>query len=93
MAEALYLVTRTDAARRMGTINGINAVLINADDGGNDAATIADAVAQCVAGGHAIPTGYFDTVDEVGDLTSGSHKDDLDCTIFLAEGKTQKVEG
>jgi len=93
MAEALFLVTRSDAEQRQGTIDGINAVLINSDNAGTTAETIADAVAQCVAAGHPLPTGYFDSIDEVSDLTTGSLKDDLDCFIFLHEGKTEKVEG
>jgi len=84
MAEALYLVTKANAQHGGETIiNGIHAVLINSDDGGTDAQIIAEAEAQVVAGGHPIPSGYFDTVAAVGDLTSGPLPTDEDTLIIL----------
>lgn len=83
MAEALYLVTKDSDSPQQPFINGIHAVLINKDDGQTDAQIIASAVAQCVAGGHTLTGGYFDTVTAVGDLTSGPLPTDVDAMIIL----------
>lgn len=84
MAEALYLVTKASAdSPQQDIVNGIHAVLINSDDGGADADIIAEAVAQVVAGGHAVPDSYFDTVTAIADLTSGPLPTDEDVMIIL----------
>lgn len=88
MAESVVLVTRAASAGEQ-LVNGVRAVLINSDDGGTDAQKIIEAVAACnrafpkdAAGSDPFPAGYFDTVLEVGDLTSGPIPDDTDAIVF-----------
>ena len=94
MAERIVLVSKANSQSPSATIiDGIHSVLINADDAQTTPQVLASAVAQCVLAGHtAIETGYFDTVQLVGDLTAGPLKDNLDAIIFL-ERAQQKVEG
>jgi len=93
MAEALFLVTKSGLNVPSQTVvDGIVAVLINKDDAQTNPQIIADAVAQCVAGGHPLRAGYFDTVSKVSDLAAGALKDNKDCLIFL-DRTTQTVEG
>lgn len=93
MAKGLYMVSVANAANPNVTIvDGIHAVLINSDDGGTNATIIAEAEAQVVAAGHDIPSGYFDTVTDIDDLTSGPLKDDEDTMIILPRG-TETVQG
>lgn len=98
MTEALYLVTKTieDGSK---VINGVHSMVINKDDGQTSAQIIASAVAQLNANypaesgsDDAFPSGYFDTVTLISDLTSGALKDDLDCYIFTPDAVV-KVEG
>ncbi len=85
MAEALFLVTRTNQLGDNDMRNGVHAMLINNDDGDTDAVTIADAILRLNAhfGAGSYPDGYFDTVQEVGDLTSGPAPDNGDIMVFL----------
>lgn len=85
MAEALMLVTRTNQEGDNGMRNGVHAMLINNDDADADSVTIADAVARlnAVYGTNAYPDDYFDTVQVVGDLTSGPLPDNGDFMAFL----------
>lgn len=90
MAEALYLVSKADKANGVTLIDDIVAVVINADDGGADADTIADAVAQARVGGHPLPDSYFDTVEDIN-TTNGLLATDLDCVIFTKRGYTEVI--
>lgn len=82
MAEALYLVSKANANSPSATIiNGIHCCLVNADDGGSDADTIADATAQ-IQTLYPIPDDYFDTVVDL-ELTAGPLKDDTDTMVIL----------
>lgn len=86
MVEAVWLVTREndpgDSHR-----DGIKAVVINADDASTVAQVIADAVGM-VNGlfpsddGDKLPAGYFDAAVEIGDLTAGPIRTDLDGYVF-----------
>jgi hypothetical protein len=85
MAAALYLVNKSGSgAPSERLVNGIHAMIINADDGGSAADTIADAVAKAVAAGHPLRTGYFDTVTKIGVPTGGDMTTDTDARIVLA---------
>lgn len=89
MAAALYLVNKSGSqAPSDRLINGIHAMIVNADDAGSSAVTIAEAVATAVAAGHPLPTGYFDTVTKIGVPTGGDMTTDTDARIFLARGIT-----
>jgi len=89
MAERLVLVTKaTGGTLGQTIIDGVTALLLNADDGQSNAVTIQEAVDQCRVGGIPLPNGYFDTVAAIADLTSGALKDDKDCMIFLPLGTT-----
>tara|TARA_R110000824_G_scaffold396286_2_gene597651 strand:- start:327 stop:608 length:282 start_codon:yes stop_codon:yes gene_type:complete len=93
MAETLFLVNK---GSQVGAtfVNEINACLINSDDGDTDAVVIAAAEAQCVAAGHAVPGGYFDTVLDIGAAPgTGALGDDDDCYIFGGIRAPEKVEG
>lgn len=83
MAEALYLVTvAAPEAPQRDILDGIHAVLINKDDAQTDAQIIASAEAKVIAMGHNIPAGYFDTVQAIGDLTSGPLPADTDAMLI-----------
>ena len=60
MAAALWIVRRA-TTNKTDVIDGIETVIINNDDGDNEATTIADAEAALVAAGYPIPDGYFDS--------------------------------
>ncbi len=92
MAEALYLVERTDSPVSDDR-DGVRAVLINEDDAQTDAqiitATIAALNAALPVDAQAdakFPAGYFDTVSEVSDLvTAGPLRTDGDFVAFKRE--------
>jgi hypothetical protein len=97
MAEALYLCTKSDS-NHFQTVNGIVAVLINADDGGSN--TVIAAAAQAAAASFtgtevdsSFRTGYFDTITKVSDLSSGPLKDAGDAYVFIEGHAPKKVEG
>lgn len=92
MAETLFLVSKADAPG-ISHVDDVNAVLINADDAASLAVVTAAAVTQCVAGGHAVPSGYFDTMLDLGDLSTGALKDADDAYIFAGRNTPLKVEG
>lgn len=98
MAEALYLVTKANVSGKH-VVNGVRAVLINADDAAPAATVQAAAVAACNAahpsstGNPAYPPGYFDTSLVISDLTAGPLKDAGDAYVFIAESLPRKVEG
>jgi hypothetical protein len=92
MAETLFLVWKAEAPG-VSHVNDISSVLINCDDADTDAVVIANAVAQCVAGGHAVPDDYFSDVLDLGDLTTGALKDDNDAYVFGGRRAPEKVEG
>lgn len=98
MAEALYLVTKVNISGKH-VVNGVRAVLINADDAAPAATVQAAAVAACNAvhpsatGDPAYPAGYFDTSIVVSDLTAGPMKDAGDAFVFIGGGVPVKREG
>lgn len=80
MAAALYLVSKTapeSPSERL--IDGIHAMIINADDGHSAAEVRAHAVARAVALGHPLQTGYFDTTEALATLLDT----DLDAIVVL----------
>lgn len=84
MAAQLYLVTKSGSEAPSSTlINGIHAMIVNADDGGSAATTIAEAVATAQAAGHPLNDTYFDTVELLGPPTSGIMDTDEDALIFI----------
>ncbi len=96
MAAALFLVTKSDANHNQ-TINGIRAVLINAD--GADSVTVvkAAAVAACTRSytgadvDSSFRTDYFDAAVLVSDLVAGPLKDAGDAYAF-GEVAPRKIE-
>jgi hypothetical protein len=84
MAESLWLCMKTLGTGTGGQkfVNGVTAVLINADDGQTEAATIAEAIDQCRAAGHQLYDGYFTSGVIVSDLSAGPVAVDLDCYVF-----------
>ena len=92
MAEALFLVRKTVSGGAQ-LVNGVVSVLVNDDTADSLTLHIASAVAACNAvfpkdadGSDPYPVGYFDTADEVSDLTSGILKDDTDAIVFTERG-------
>ena len=88
MAEALFLVRRTTQGVNNDR-NLVREVIINSDDGGTDADVIAEAISglnaqnPVEAGAEAVyPADYFDTVEDIGDLTSGPLATDEDFIAF-----------
>lgn len=86
MAEALYLVTRNMNESGLQNFDGIHAVLVNSDDAGGDAQVIAEATAKCQTLYPSMPSDYFDTVDEIGDLVAGTLGADEATLIILPTG-------
>lgn len=97
MAEALYLVTRSQSVG-LRTVNGVQAVLINKDSGQTNPQIIASAVEQCndcFAGTNTtspFDAAYFDTVTLIT-VASGAMNDDEDAFIFANDTAPIKVEG
>ena len=92
MAEGLFLVRKTLSGGQQ-LINGVVAVLINDDDADTLALHITAAVAACnlafpkdADGSDPYPAGYFDTADEVSDLSAGILQDDGDAIVFTERG-------
>ena len=90
MAEGLFLVERT--LRPDNNVrDGIQAVIINNDDGDTDAQHIAAAIlavntALPSTAEDKLPAGYFDTVNELSDLvTTGDLRTALDFLCFTRE--------
>jgi hypothetical protein len=89
MAEALYLVTRTDQGVNHDK-NRVREVIINNDDGDADAVIITNTIAALnaaqpvEAGSEAVyPPLYFDTVNQISDLvTAGDLRTDQDFIAF-----------
>ena len=89
MAEALFLVTRTQQGVSEDR-NQVREMIINDDDGTSDADVITAAIAALNAAlpvetdaADAYPAGYFDTVNELSDLTtSGDLRTDGDFIAF-----------
>lgn len=89
MAEALYLVRRTTQGVNDDR-NRVREVIVNNDDGDSDATIIANVVAllntahPVESGAEPVyPAGYFDTVNQISDLTtSGDLRTDGDFIAF-----------
>lgn len=98
MAEAIYLVTKNNISGKH-VVNGVRAVLINADDAAAAGVVQAAAVAACNAahptqtGTPAFPAGYFDTSVIISDLAAGPMKDAGDAYIFIEGSVPVKREG
>jgi hypothetical protein len=101
MAEALYLVTKDQLGGAESLVNGVSAVLINADDAQTNNQIIASAVAAANSSvgatgavASAFHASYFTTVTKVSDLSAGPLKDNLDAYVFSKGGPALvKVEG
>lgn len=96
MAEGLYLFTKNALGGAESFINGVNTVLMNADDGDSAAERKADAAAVCSTYmGATFPDTYFDTEAALGDLSTGTLADPGDAYIVLPQGgaAVHKVEG
>lgn len=87
MAAAIWLVRKTGNAP---VVDGIVAAIVNADDLGSEATTLAEAHATCIAGGHAIPaSGYFTSADLA--LAAGQLDTDEDAVFFTHRGTTDVI--
>ncbi len=92
MAAQIYLVTKAQSQQPEQTlIDGIYAMLINADDGSSDAVNIAEAVATAVAAGHPLHSGYFDTIQLIGPPTLGIMTTNEDAILFLPRSKVEII--
>jgi hypothetical protein len=92
MAAAIYLVTKAESEKPVyKSINDVHAMIVNADDGGSDADTIAEAIAAAVGLGHKLPDGYFDTVEKLGVETGGIITTDLDAIVLLRRGTDREI--
>jgi hypothetical protein len=95
MAEALYLISKDRLGGAETFLNGVNAVIINADDGAT--AAVRKAAAAAAASTHfgvTFPATYFDT-EQLITAASGVLNDAGDAYILLtSEGTAKaKVEG
>lgn len=87
MAAALYLVSKTHAEKPVeNLVNGLQAIIINADNGHTSAEIIAEAEVVVKAAGHAIRSGYFDTVTALSTLDA-----DHDYLLILPRGITNGI--
>lgn len=87
MAAALYLVSVAGAQDPCtNLVNGVHALIINADNGHTSAEIIAEAEVVVKAAGHAIPSGYFDTVTALTTVDA-----DHDYLLFLPRGITNGI--
>ena len=87
MAAAIWLV-RKDSQDPV--VDGIVAAVINADDLGNEATTLAEAHAKCIAGGHGIPaSGYFTSANLA--LAVGQLDTDEDAVFFADRARTEVI--
>jgi len=68
-------------------IDGIVGAVINSDSADPEATVIAEAVAQGVAGGHALPAGYFTTAENA--LAAGNMDTDEDAIFFGERSRTE----
>jgi hypothetical protein len=92
MAAQIYLVTKSGADAPSSTlINGIFAMIVNADDGSAASVTIAEAIATANAKGHPLHDGYFDTVEKLGPPTGGIMTTDEDALIFVNRGIVRDI--
>ena len=91
MAAQIYLLTiaESDSPNKQ-IVDEIYACLVNSDDGGSDAVKIAEAEAVIQAA-HAIPDGYFDTVQLIGPETGGVMDTDEDVILLRGRGKTEFI--
>ena len=90
MAANTYLVTKASADDPSITlIDGISSCIINSDDGGTDAEIIGEAEAALQGAGVAIPSGYFDTVEDVS--PSGILDTDEDLIAFRHRGTVRVI--
>lgn len=97
MADTIFLVSKSDANHN-ATVNGILAVLINADSAAGAPAVIAAAVAAASRSytgsgvNSSFRANYFDTVLDIADLEAGPLKDVGDAFVFAANTVPRKVE-
>lgn len=70
MVARLTLIEK-DLSEGSEIINGVYAILINADDGDTDAVIIAEAIASAAVLGHALPDDYFDNGTITHTITAG----------------------
>jgi len=84
MVAAVYIL-RKDG--NQATVDGIVGAIVNADDGGSEAVTIAEAIATAQAAGHALPDGYFTSaLATLTDLGT-----DEDAVFFTDRGRTEVI--
>lgn len=84
MPAAIWIVRKTVTGKpTTPIINGIEMAIINADDAGNAATTIAEAEAALQGAGVPIPSGYFNTAALA--LASGQLDTDEDVIAVGAE--------
>lgn len=92
MALQLYLVSKSGSEAPSSTlINGLHAMVVNADDGGAASVTIAEAIATANAMGHPLHDGYFDTVELLGPPTAGIMTTDGDALILRTRGIERSI--
>lgn len=92
MAEALYLITKDRLGGGESFINGVNAVIINQDDGAT--ATARKAAAAAAASSHfgvTFPSTYFDT-EQLITAASGALNDAGDAYILLTNEGAAKAK-
>lgn len=83
MVAALYLVSKANPENpNLTLVDGIHACIVNADDGGSSAVTIAEAEATLQGAGYPVPDGYFDTVEQLGVPTGGIMTTDEDLILI-----------
>jgi uncharacterized protein YdeI (YjbR/CyaY-like superfamily) len=94
MAKAIWLVTKADVkSPDKNVVNGITAVVIQADSAQTSAQVRAAAVTRLQAAGHPVRANYFDAaVDLSTDQTTGPMKDNNDL-YYLGDCVPTKFEG
>lgn len=92
MALEVQLITKDNPEQPEKTlVDGIHTVIFVADDGNTDAVNIAAAEAAVQAAGHAIPDGYFDTLERLGPPTTGIATTDQDIIVILPRASTRVI--
>lgn len=82
MAQQIYLISKDNPEDLDQLVDGVHAMVLNADDGDSDTVKKTEAATVCRAQGVQVEDDYFDTVRLLGPPTAGVFEDNGDAIIF-----------